>query len=307
MIARGLVDEPEGTVDRKRQAGHLYPPSHRDPGLLARPDVRAAMGRDHFDAVTLVESKSISPRTRAPSKSDPSGSATAHQRCDIPATRAWPTQSMSSGRIHRQVAPALERAAIAHKGHASRRQRQIKKPHLGAPDWKVRHAGAVHSRLTGQSMKWGGVALCAPRQSSSNAPPMSSATSMTADRLTRAAADDGADLVVLPERLDIRGAPEQYAAKAQSRSTAASPAGPRGPGRELGIDLVAGSIAERREGHERWPTLPARGARRRDQGGLSQDPHVRRGGGWREYRESQSPSRPRSSSCRRQRTGSGSA
>ena len=71
-----------------------------------------------------------------------------------------------------------------------------------------------------------------------------------AERLIRAAADDGADLVVLPERLDIRGAPEQYAAKSQVLDgRIAGWAG--GLGRELGIDLVAGSIAERREGHER--------------------------------------------------------
>jgi predicted amidohydrolase len=71
-----------------------------------------------------------------------------------------------------------------------------------------------------------------------------------ADRLTRAAADDGATLVVLPERLDIRGSAADYAALAEpldgrpvtwARETA----------RELGIDIVAGSIAERREGHER--------------------------------------------------------
>src|ERR671919_2190660 len=71
-----------------------------------------------------------------------------------------------------------------------------------------------------------------------------------ADRLTRAAAADGAELVVLPERLDIRGAAADYAAGAEpldgrpvswARETA----------RELGIDIVAGSVAERREGHER--------------------------------------------------------
>jgi predicted amidohydrolase len=71
-----------------------------------------------------------------------------------------------------------------------------------------------------------------------------------ADRLTRAAAEDGAELVVLPERLDIRGNAADYAALAEpldgrpvtwARDTA----------RELGIDIVAGSVAERREGHER--------------------------------------------------------
>jgi predicted amidohydrolase len=71
-----------------------------------------------------------------------------------------------------------------------------------------------------------------------------------ADRLTRAAAADGAELVVLPERLDIRGNAADYAALAEpldgrpvtwARDTA----------RELGIDIVAGSVAERREGHER--------------------------------------------------------
>jgi predicted amidohydrolase len=71
-----------------------------------------------------------------------------------------------------------------------------------------------------------------------------------AERLVREAAADDASLVVLPERLDIRGAPERYAEVAEpldgrivswARELAA----------ELGIDLVAGSIAEQREGHDR--------------------------------------------------------
>jgi predicted amidohydrolase len=71
-----------------------------------------------------------------------------------------------------------------------------------------------------------------------------------ADRLTRAAAGDGADLVVLPERLDLRGTAQDYAAGADALD------GPpiawaKETARELGIDLVAGSIAERRQGHER--------------------------------------------------------
>jgi deaminated glutathione amidase len=72
----------------------------------------------------------------------------------------------------------------------------------------------------------------------------------SAERLTRAAVADGAELVVLPERLDIRGAAEHYRTGAEpldgrpvswARELAA----------ELGVDLVAGSVAERREGRER--------------------------------------------------------
>jgi predicted amidohydrolase len=72
-----------------------------------------------------------------------------------------------------------------------------------------------------------------------------------ADRLTRAAAADGADLVVLPERLDLRGNAQDYAAGAETLEEGRPLAWARETARELGIDLVAGSIAERREGHER--------------------------------------------------------
>jgi predicted amidohydrolase len=71
-----------------------------------------------------------------------------------------------------------------------------------------------------------------------------------ADRLTRAAAADGARLVVLPERLDIRGSAADYAAGAQELDGRPI-AWATETARELGIDLVAGSIAERRAGHER--------------------------------------------------------
>jgi deaminated glutathione amidase len=57
-------------------------------------------------------------------------------------------------------------------------------------------------------------------------------------------------LVVLPERLDIRGAPEQYALKSEPLDGHVV-AWARSLTAELGIDLVAGSIAEQREGHER--------------------------------------------------------
>jgi deaminated glutathione amidase len=72
----------------------------------------------------------------------------------------------------------------------------------------------------------------------------------SAERLVRAAAADGAELVVLPERLDIRGATANYLAGAEPLE-GRPVSWARALARELGIDLVAGSIAERREGHER--------------------------------------------------------
>jgi predicted amidohydrolase len=72
----------------------------------------------------------------------------------------------------------------------------------------------------------------------------------SAERLVRAAAADGAELVVLPERLDIRGGTSDYLAGAEPLD-GRPVEWARGLARELGIDLVAGSIAERRGGHER--------------------------------------------------------
>jgi predicted amidohydrolase len=72
----------------------------------------------------------------------------------------------------------------------------------------------------------------------------------TADRLTRAAAADGADLIVLPEKFNVLGEHEDYVAGAESLD------GPtitwaRDAARELGVDLVAGSIVEKREGRDK--------------------------------------------------------
>jgi deaminated glutathione amidase len=72
----------------------------------------------------------------------------------------------------------------------------------------------------------------------------------SAERHVRAAAADGAELVVLPERLDIRGAASDYLAGAEPLDGRPI-SWARKLARELGIDLVAGSVAERREGHER--------------------------------------------------------
>ena len=71
-----------------------------------------------------------------------------------------------------------------------------------------------------------------------------------ADRLTRAAAADGAELVLLPEKFNVLGSAEDYLREAETLD------GPtigwaREAARDLGIDLVAGSITERREGREK--------------------------------------------------------
>jgi predicted amidohydrolase len=70
------------------------------------------------------------------------------------------------------------------------------------------------------------------------------------ERLVRDAAADGATLVVLPERFDLRGRDQDYVRGAEPLD------GPtvermRGLARDLGIDLVAGSFTERRPGHDK--------------------------------------------------------
>ena len=69
-----------------------------------------------------------------------------------------------------------------------------------------------------------------------------------ADRLTREAAAQGAELVVLPEKWPVLGTPEQTAAGAEPLADGSALTWARATARELGIDLVAGSVAERVEG-----------------------------------------------------------
>ena len=57
VIPGGLVYEAERTVEVERPALHPHPPPHRDAGLLARPDVRAAVRGDDLDAGALVEAE----------------------------------------------------------------------------------------------------------------------------------------------------------------------------------------------------------------------------------------------------------
>jgi deaminated glutathione amidase len=71
-----------------------------------------------------------------------------------------------------------------------------------------------------------------------------------ADRLTRAAAADGARLIVLPEKWTVIGTDEQLREGAETLDGPAI-SWARAIARELGVDLVAGSIAERRVSTEK--------------------------------------------------------
>ena len=73
----------------------------------------------------------------------------------------------------------------------------------------------------------------------------------TADRLTRAAAADGAELVVLPEKFNVLGTHEHYREGAEPIDGGRTIGWARDTARELGIDLVAGSIPELRDGREK--------------------------------------------------------
>jgi deaminated glutathione amidase len=71
-----------------------------------------------------------------------------------------------------------------------------------------------------------------------------------ADRLTRAAAADGARLIVLPEKWTAIGSDDELRAAAETLE-GPSIGWARATARELGVDLVAGSILERVAGQEK--------------------------------------------------------
>jgi predicted amidohydrolase len=72
----------------------------------------------------------------------------------------------------------------------------------------------------------------------------------TADRLVRAAAADGAQLVVLPEKWSVIGTADDLRAGAQPLDGPAVEWARRTAG-ELGVDLVAGSISEQRPAQDK--------------------------------------------------------
>ena len=71
-----------------------------------------------------------------------------------------------------------------------------------------------------------------------------------ADRLVREAAGAGADFVALPEKWSVLGGSDDLLARAQALDGPAIEAA-RGWARELGVHILAGSIAELVEGQER--------------------------------------------------------
>jgi predicted amidohydrolase len=77
-----------------------------------------------------------------------------------------------------------------------------------------------------------------------------SANLASADRLARAAAADGARLIVLPEKWTALGPDEQLREAAQTLDGPAI-AWARATARELGVELIAGSILERLAGQEK--------------------------------------------------------
>ena len=124
----------------------------------------------------------------------------------------------------------------------------------------------------------------------------------TADRLTREAA--------AARRRAGRAAREVVGLRARPRTSSRAPSrstGPRSRGRaatarELGIDLVAGSIAERVEGaRARRQHLRARRPRRRGPRGVPQAAHVRRRGRRARLPRVRASRRRATSSCSRRR------
>src|SRR3954452_11960477 len=104
-------------------------------------------------------------------------------------------------------------------------------------------SGALPSRLTGQSAgttRKAGMRAAAVQLNSTDE---YDRNLEVAERLVRAAAADGAELIVLPEKWTVLGSPEAI------RSSAETLDGPTlsaaaGWARELGICLVAGSVPE---------------------------------------------------------------
>jgi hypothetical protein len=164
VVARGVVDEPERSLELPGPAEHGHPPAHGDAGLLARPDVSAAVGRDHLHAGALLEAEvdraghanPAGAGTKAPPHGRPFDQPPFRQRDRPPPLRQAGDPGVAHAqrdlrRVHPDVAPPLQRPSPVEQRHAARRQRQPEVAHLGAARRERWHRGPVHCRLTGQS------------------------------------------------------------------------------------------------------------------------------------------------------------
>src|SRR4029079_11349377 len=102
------------------------------------------------------------------------------------------------------------------------------------------------ARLTDGSIRWEGDPLVRAAAVQLQSTPDRDRNLETADRLTRAAAQAGAELVVLPEKWPALGTPEQTIAAPEPLDGAVAQWA-SAIARELSIDLIAGSFTEQGE------------------------------------------------------------
>src|SRR6476659_138883 len=101
---------------------------------------------------------------------------------------------------------------------------------------------AARTRLTRQSMRAAAIQINSTNDVERNLE--------VADRQVRAAAADGARLIVLPEKWSVLGTGDDLRAHAQPLDGPAI-SWARATARELGVDLIAGSISERIDGEDK--------------------------------------------------------
>jgi predicted amidohydrolase len=200
------------------------------------------------------------PRAKRRSSRPDAGSQIAHQALGAPATRAHAATTITSGpnapTQHQRFSGRPPRTSGIRSGGSGRAGRSGPGPRQGSAS---SIAGMLpHRALTDESVRprrrRETTVRAAAVQLTSTADRERNLA--TADRLTRAAAASGAQLVVLPEKWAVLGTPEETAAGAEPFDGPAL-AWAAATARELGIDLVAGSIAERVEGREKGANTSA--------------------------------------------------
>ena len=167
-----------------------------------------------------------------------------------PPTRASPTQTISVRPVEADVAPALERAPAPGAAACAPEGASNRAPRTSGPRTGRGRTLGVHSRLTGQSTPPGGGRVARRRRSA---------------QLDRRQGSQPRDRGPPCPRRGRRRRRARRAARrsstcaARTRTTWPAPRPLDGPtvgwardiARELGIDLVAGSFVERREGRDK--------------------------------------------------------